>query len=329
MRPRRIGHSSSGFVLIVVLGAILVLSALLFGFNQAARTDISVADGFYRTEQVRAAAWAGLNLAIATIRDTQDIQMDPRYAELLTGENEFIVDDANCSVTIAEENGLLNVNTLKTAEGQLDRRRIEQFLRLIDLLNHQPGDSARIGYGVVPCIIDWTDRDNEVTHLDFVKNEGLGAEEGYYQTCAPPYPCRNGPIETIDELVWIKGMTAESFNRLRGLLTCRGDGKININAAPKLVIESLSEQIDGALAQMVVNQRRVRPFRSPAELRNVPGMTDNIFRSIKDMVAVNPTERYYRVLSRASMSQRRCTIEALLRRNTQAGNVDIILYREL
>jgi len=117
--------------------------------------------------------------------------------------------------------------------------------------------------------------------------------------------------------------------RLRPLLTCMGDGRININAAPKPVIESLSERLDAALAQMIVNQRKLRPFKTTAELRNVPGMTDNVYQAIKDMITLSPDERYYRVISQGSVPDRKCTIEAVLRRNTQAGNVDTILYREL
>ena len=97
-----------------------------------------------------------------------------------------------------------------------------------------------------------------------------------------------------------QGATPETIGRLRPYLTCVGDGKININTAPKLVIESLSEQMDSALAQMILNQRRLRPFENPAQLRNLPGMTDNVYQAIKDRITVRPTERFYRVISRAS-----------------------------
>jgi general secretion pathway protein K len=319
----------SGFILIVVLGAVLALSALLFGFNQAARRSLNAADSLYRTEQLRGGAWAGLQIAMAAVRDANDFYKDPRFTKLLTQTNQFVIGDANCAVTMTEEDGLLNINRLKNPDGQLDRRRVDQFLRLIDLLNRGQSETGRIGYGIVPAVIDWTDADEEVTYLAFVRQENMGAESDYYEMQNPPSSCRNGPLDTVDELLWVKGMTSENLQRLRPFLTCSGDGRININAAPQLVIESLSEQIDAPLAQMIINQRKLKPFANTAELRNVPGMTDNVYRSIKDGITVNPAQRYYRVTSQGNDGQRQCTIEAVLRRNTQAGNVDILQYREL
>jgi hypothetical protein len=80
---------------------------------------------------------------------------------------------------------------------------------------------------------------------------------------------------------------------------------------------------------MIVKQRALKPFANTAELKNVPGMTDNLYQSIKDAITVNPAERYYRVTSQGTAAERQCTIEAIIRRNTQAGSVDILLYREL
>jgi len=328
MRRTRRGYRQDGFILIVVLGAVLMLSALLFGFNQRSRSSLDKADGFYRTEQAWDGAWAGVQIAVATIRDVNDICTDPQFAKLLRGENTFSLEDANCAITIAEENGLLNVNRLKSEDGELDRRRIDQFLRLIDQLNRQQKDSQRIGYGILPCVIDWIDGDDDVTCLPFVKQENTGAEDGYYGMRPQPYSCRNRPVDSLDELRWVKGMTSQSFCLLRPFLTCVGDGKININAAPKLVIQSLSEQIDAALAEMIVNQRKLRPFRTTMELRNIPGMTDKIHRSFRDSITISPAERFYRITSQGRVQDHKCTIEALLRRNTQAGTVDIVQYRE-
>ena len=106
-----------------------------------------------------------------------------------------------------------------------------------------------------------------------------------------------------------------------------GNGKIDVNAAPKPVLQSLSEQMDAMRAERIVRQRKLKPFRNVADLRGVPGMTDNVFRSTQSLMIVRPTECFYRVQSRGSVQDHQCTIEALLRRNTQAGTVDI-KYRE-
>lgn len=319
----------NGFILIAVLGAVLLLCALLFGFTQTTRTSLGKADSFYRTEQAWNAAWGGLQIAIATIRDVNAVWADPQSARLLTSENMFTIGDVNCTVAVTENNGLLNVNRLKNTNGQLDRRRIEQFLRLIDVVNRQQKDQPPITYGIVPAVIDWVDEDEEITCLPFVQRDNTGAENDDYQAATPSRSCRNGPVDSLDELLWVKGMTPESLERLRPYLTCAGDDKIDINAAPAAVVQSLSEQIDPTLAEMIVQQRKVKPFRTLAELGSIPGMTDNIYRDIQSLITVSPAERFYRVRSQGNTQDHRCTMEAELRRNTRAGTVDILQYREL
>jgi general secretion pathway protein K len=231
-------------------------------------------------------------------------------------------------VAICDESGLLDVNQLTNKAGRPDRQRIDQFLRLIDLLNRQEPDADRIGYGIVPAIIDWVDSDDEVTHLDFIQNENVGAEAGHYQTRRSPCACRNRPIGTVDELLPVKGMSAERLARLRPYLTCAGDGKININTAPKLILESLSPRIDGALAQMIVEKRSRNPFKNAAELRKVPGMTDETYKSIQARITVSPQQRRYRVTSTGYAAARQCAIEAVLLRNADVQEIDIVHYRE-
>jgi general secretion pathway protein K len=317
-----------GFVLIVVLSTVLLLSILLFSFSHTTRMDLSKAETLRCSEQAMNCARAGLSIAIATIRDTNDIYSEPRLAALRSNGQVFSIADRTCSVRMSEETGRLNVNALKRNDGSLDRARIDQLLRLIDLVNREAHDANRIGYGIVPAIIDWIDRDNEVTYLPFVKPDGAGAEDSYYASLSLPYRCRNAPMATLDELLWIKGGSSQALDRLREVLTTTGSDRININAAPRLVIESLSEQMDPALARMIVQQRQLRPFRTIAELKDVPGMPDNVYLAIRNLITVSPSQRYYRVYSQATLGQCARRIEAVLRRNTQAGNVDIVLYRE-
>jgi DNA uptake protein ComE-like DNA-binding protein len=54
---------------------------------------------------------------------------------------------------------------------------------------------------VADAIIDWRDTD---------ENPGAsGAESDYYQSLQPPYRCKNGPFETVEELLLVKGVTPD------------------------------------------------------------------------------------------------------------------------
>jgi general secretion pathway protein K len=269
-----------------------------------------------------------LGIAVAAIRDANDLLDNPRFAKLRTGQETFSVGTGTCSVTITGADGCLNVNNLKSQSGQLDRRRIDQLLRLIDLINRDRAGSERISYSLVPALIDWIDQDDDITQLPFVNRDNRGAENRYYATLTPAYPCRNRPMDTIEELSWVKGVTPEAFAVLRDLLTTVGQGRININTAPRLIIECLSEQMDPVLTQVIVQRRAVKPFRHVAELKEVPGMTDNVYETIRDTITTGSDQQHYRVSTRGKVGDRICEVEALLRRNTKAGNVDIVQYRE-
>jgi general secretion pathway protein K len=331
MRAKRTKTKQKGFVVVVVLSMVSMLAVLLLGFNYKSRASLLAVEDFQNSQQALNCARAGLNIAIAAIRNTEDIGTNKKLLELLSGETIFAVGEGSCSVTITEENGKLNVNLLKDKDGRLNQAGIDQLLRLIDLLNRRPsgGGLSHIGYGLVPAIIDWTDSDDEVTCLPFITQENLGAESDYYMDLASPYQCKNKSLDTTEELLLVKGVTTEVFERIRDYVTVKGDGKVNINAASKPVIESLSEKMDAALAEMIIDRRKIKPFDSIMELRDVPGMTDEVYYSVKDTVTISPTERYYLVRSCGNVARISRAIVAVMRKNMETKNIDMILYKEL
>jgi len=329
MRAEQAKTKRTGFAVIVVLCTVIMLEVLLLGFNYRCRVNLRAAERLQKSQQALYCAIAGLNIAIAAIKDTNDIYTNRNLPNLLSAEDAFTIGEGQCSVTVAEENGKLNVNLLKDKYGKLDRTRIDQLLRLIDLINQEPGSQFHIGYSLVPCIIDWTDSDDQVTYLSFIKHENLGAESDYYSDLNPAYRCKNQPFEAIDELLLIKGITVEIFERIRDYVTVYGDGKVNLNCASKRVIESLSQKMDPALAQIIADRRKIKPFDSIMELRDVPGMTDSIYYAIEKTATVRPTDRYYYVTSRANVGQPSRTVAAILRANNDTKNVEVVLYKEL
>jgi general secretion pathway protein K len=248
---------------------------------------------------------------------------------LLSGENTFTVGEGRCTVTISEETGKLNVNVLKDKSGKLNRKRIDQVLRLFDLLNQQKDAQPKISYGLVPSMIDWIDRDDQVIYLPFIRNEAKGAESTYYGKLKPPYACKNGLLETTEELLLLKGMTPELFDRVSDYLTVYGDGEININYAPTLVLRSLSEEMDTALAQLIVDRRKRTPFESLAELRELPGMRDSIYDALRRSTTVKPTSDHYQIISRGSVGELGRTVVAIVNKTAATKNVDMVLYKEL
>ena len=327
MRPKKIERR--GFVVVIVLCMVIMLSVLLLGFNYKSRTNLYTVDGFRRSEQALNCARSGLNIAIAVARDTPDIHTQKSLMSLFSGENIFAVDEGKCSITISGENGKFNVNLLKDKDGKLNRTRIEQLLRLIDLLNQNETSRSNIGYGLVPSIIDWIDGDDQVMCLPFIEQENSGAESSYYNQLKLPYQCRNGLLETTGELLLVKGMTSQIFDRISNYVTVYGDGKINVNCATELILESLSEKMDATLAKLIIDRRKFKPFESVTDLRDLPCMTDSIYNSIKNEITVDQTNQHYHVTSRANIDHFVRVVTAILKRNEKTKSLDVVLYKEL
>ncbi|MBL4883657.1 MAG: general secretion pathway protein GspK [Planctomycetaceae bacterium] len=142
-----------------------------------------------------------------------------------------------------------------------------------EALMHLPGMTEAIA----DSLLDWVDSDNDPREF--------GAETDYYQRLNKPYNPRNGIPETLDELLFVKGVTREllhgSTTDPQGqlglgedqqtsdwtqLLTCSSaeqnlnperEAKINLNASglPALQDE-LSEYLDDSLVRYILLGRQ-------------------------------------------------------------------------
>ena len=312
MSPFRAARrGEEGVVLVLVLVVVMVLAVVLIEFNYETTLELDAVAGTTWGRQALACADGGVNVALAALRTADDALKDEKLGPLLNGKKDLAIGEGTCRIVVTSESGKLNVNALKPREGQPDRRRCEQVLRLIDLLNAQTGTEEPISYSIVPAMIDWADEDDDTTTLGFVEGENEGAEKGWYGARKPPCRCKNAPFDTLEELRLLRGMTAQALDGrpedaenkrpavlgLRPFLTLWGEAKVDINHAPALVLQSLAEKFDAALARDIVALRDERPFESVNELLAVPGMTREIFAAIRSYVTVSPNERYYRVES--------------------------------
>ena len=328
MRTRATKTKREGFVIIVVLCMVVTLSVLLLIFNEESRANLSAVEDFRMSAQALNYARAGLNVVIAAAAASSGADVDPSQPNLTSGESTISIDRGECRIKVTQESSKLNVNLLKDAGGKLDRTKIDHLLRLIDTLNRDAAAESNIDYSIVPAIIDWIDTDDEVTSLPFVKHKNMGAESSYYRRSSPPYKCRNAPIETIEELLQVKGMSPEVLDRLRDCLTVYGDGKININSVSKLMLESLSEEMDATLARIIIERRRLKPFESVDELLELPGMSDSLYLSISKTLTVDPKGEYYKVTVRGGVDRIVRTVSAIIRTNEKTRNVEVVLYKE-
>jgi general secretion pathway protein K len=103
---------------------------------------------------------------------------------------------------------------------------------------------------------DWIDKD------DFERVNG--AEKKYYKTLSPPYEPRNFRLETVEELLLIKGF-AEAFKGMEigTVFTVYGNNSRGIN--PNLATREalmLLPGMSGTVADTILTKRRKKDFKS-------------------------------------------------------------------
>ncbi len=164
--------------------------------------------------------------------------------------------EAVMQCSIADEFGKLNLNAIIDAQTGQEQPILIEALRILF-------ESRAVEADPVDAILDWID-------LDEAPRPG-GVESDYYQSLETPYASRNGPMDSIEELLLIPGITPEAYfgdplaNQLplSDLLTVHGDriGEVNLNTAQWELLDALGVAIGQAgFADLVIAEREQQPF---------------------------------------------------------------------
>ncbi|MBW2095602.1 MAG: type II secretion system minor pseudopilin GspK [Deltaproteobacteria bacterium] len=307
--------NQEGVALLLTLLIIFTLVGLTVGFSQESSVELNLA-GFARDEaRATAAARAGFAFALSVLKAD-----DPETDSLREDWGSFGKDiplqhGPEITVTgfMRDENGKINVNTLLTKEGTIDpagRKRIERLFALLGLGEEQ-----------LDPLLDWLDKD-DVKRME-------GAEDFYYQNLDIPYPCGNGPFISPGQFTLVKGfgnisLSAENpGEKLSDYLTTYSDGKININTAPKQVLQSLDQSLDQGIAENILEYRKENDFETIQDIRKVPGVTPALFNVIKDTITTKSSAFMIKMEGHCNGAVRTLTAR-LLREN---GMFRIIYWR--
>lgn len=239
-----------GAALVLVLWVTAVLIIIVAEFAYAMRIETLAVKNFKEKEQAYYLASAGVNLALAEIMNRYDlVYLDEKgslvFARKENGktksmsfERSLEFGNGTIAYSISDESGKLNINTAT-------REMVTSILK-------EAGVSGSEKDVIADSILDWRDEGHEF-HLN-------GAEDDYYLSLSEPYEAKDGPFDTLEELLLVRGVSpalfygkdklspelpsdtdAESENGYKSIsriLTVRGKGRININTADKSVLEA-------------------------------------------------------------------------------------------
>ena len=237
-------------VLVAVLLIVALLSLAAYQYCDMMTSEYKASYNAHRTLQARAFAESGIHYSAAMlthhfydqlqgnpwnnpdlfrdIKVTGDNGLVGKFSIIAPGDPE---ESGGIFYGVMDESAKINLNALMKldATGELA---FEVLLKL-------PGMTEEIAGNIV----DWMDADSEV------RGTG-GAENDYYMGLTPPYRCKNGPLDSIDELLLVKGVTADLLygtdynrNNIEDEGEGRGDGFVRGWAA-FLTVHSREQNYD-------------------------------------------------------------------------------------
>jgi len=258
-RPNRIWHrlpgrtfrrhpgGQKGIALVTTLLVIALLVAVIVEFNRNAVADIEVTSNFVDEKKILYTTISGVHALKELLKlDAQYSKTDTLFEEWNQGETYFasassLLGEGKVSGDITDEDGKFCVNKLQ--EKHWERLLSQPRFGLV------PEEIFRIIHGVK----DWIDPDDDVSGI-------YGAEDAYYREKG--YRCKNGPMDTIEEMLLVRGVTRAIFygdgrrEGIRDCFTVYGDGTININTAPVPVLLALSDNMNPSVAEEMDDFRR-------------------------------------------------------------------------
>jgi type II secretory pathway component PulK len=139
------------------------------------------------------------------------------------------------------------------------------LIRLFHLAGLEDAAAQDLAFSV----IDWRDSDSELSVPTG------SAENSYYRNLAYPYEAKNGDFEVLEELLLVKEVTSDVFQKVKNYITIYGSGKVNINTACEAVFLALGLSRD--TAEKIISYRNGKDGLAASA-------DDNIFRNPFELV---------------------------------------------
>jgi len=194
-----------GIVLLAVLVVVVLLTLAAYQYAELMTAEYQAVDSYRRSAQARAFAESGIHYTAALLAsqpvNTQDNAqafgarlVQPGDHPRFQGRFSIVAaagpdEGAGFRYGVIDEGGKLNLNALLTLDssGQIAH---DMLLKLPNMTEE-----------VVNAILDWIDPDDTP--------RANGAENSFYSTQDPAYRCKNGPLDSLDELLLVRGVTPQ------------------------------------------------------------------------------------------------------------------------
>jgi len=243
-------QNKKGSVLFISLWAVCLLTIFSIVLGYQVRQKLTLAQRLDEKSKLHFIAGSAVSKAIVEL-ESQDQKPYDALGDSWSNNSAFgqmNIGDGKVSISydyIDEKSG-----TGQTQYGLVDEERkininkvglpvLERLFRIVAGLDETAAQE------LAACVIDWRDSDSQLSIP-------LGSAESLdYRSMQYPYEARNQDFEVLEEMLLVKGMTQDVFEKIKDYVTIYGSGKVNINTVPRPVLLALGlskEITDGIMS---------------------------------------------------------------------------------
>jgi general secretion pathway protein K len=239
---------------------------------------------------------------------------------MLSAQSQTLFTDGYFIATVEDEAGKIPLNKLINDTPDNPVKNI--LVRLLTL--QEFGLDPRKAEEIADSIKYWIGGNED--------SPGAGAESSYYASLDPPYEAKKAPLDCIEELLMVKGITSEIFYGTKekpGLAMYvtadSDDGKININTAPKMVLRALAGNITPELADKMDEYRR--KDSSDSDLAHPDWYKKVTGESVTMPALITVTSNYFKIISTGSMKNMTQSVSGVVKRSG-SNTFQIVKWRQ-
>lgn len=334
--PTNLPQRQRGSVLILAILIVAMVSAFAIKASRDYQLSMARAEARWHGAQARAYLSSAESLAIYFLQLDEDLSVDSLLEPWAQPLPPFPIEGGMILAEIEDATAKINLNDVvaqplgqETSPNDATRFSSAQkhFLRLLQSFEEQFPVSEEQAISVLEALIDWADRDDEITGYG-------GAERDYYQSLDPMYlPSNAGTFTSVDELRMVRYMSADLMALLRPFITVLPEGsKLNVNTinpqllrtfnAGSLLAPLTPEQAGQILQEAGIEYNEDNKFADNPAWDSVVGAEGGVDVSYADIAS-----SYFRVTVRVQLGDQRRSMQSLLQRDE--GNISVIERRDV
>lgn len=206
---------NGGFALIIVLWTLVLIAFIVARITASGRTEIRIADNLVADAVAESADDGGIFAAVFNLEDPNPVQRWPLDGSV----HELALGNSRVLVQVEDEAGRINPNSASPV--------------LLEALLRVAGDDPESARRLAASIGEWVGSAPAAR-----KPEAALAD---YRAAGLDYGPPGGPLETLDELGRVLGMTPTVLSAIRPHLTLYGPPEPNPASADPLVAAALAQ----------------------------------------------------------------------------------------